>query len=166
MVFLISCKNMFSSVVLRLPSSILSLSKHGFTWFWLYNFWIHILSRLDDAIEILEYVVGIREEKLGTAHPDVDDEKRRLAELLKEAGRVSNRKAKSLVTLLDTNSQIPKTKPTRYDWWWCWCVQPCKLGHLKKWVVRLDFFRGHCYSFGSHYNFFFSTMIVLFVLPF
>eukprot|EP00268_Persea_americana_P024634 TRINITY_DN2406_c0_g1_i6.p1 TRINITY_DN2406_c0_g1~~TRINITY_DN2406_c0_g1_i6.p1 ORF type:complete len:735 (+),score=191.90 TRINITY_DN2406_c0_g1_i6:361-2565(+) len=73
------------------------------------------MGRLDDAIEILEYVVGIREEKLGTAHPDVDDEKRRLAELLKEAGRVSNRKAKSLVTLLDTNSQIPKTKPTRYD---------------------------------------------------
>lgn len=60
---------------------------------------------MDDAIEVLEYVVGMREEKLGTANPDVDDEKRRLAELLKEAGRVRNRKARSLETLLDVNSQ-------------------------------------------------------------
>lgn len=64
--------------------------------------------RLDEAIEILEYVVGIREEKLGTANPDVDDEKRRLAELLKEAGRVRNRKARSLETLLDTKQNIIK----------------------------------------------------------
>ncbi|KAF8399721.1 hypothetical protein HHK36_015591 [Tetracentron sinense] len=62
------------------------------------------MGRLDDAIEILEFVVEMREEKLGTANPDVDDEKRRLAELLKEAGRVRNRKARSLETLLDTNS--------------------------------------------------------------
>ncbi|KAK9104474.1 hypothetical protein Scep_021318 [Stephania cephalantha] len=67
------------------------------------------MGRLEDAIEILEYVVGMREEKLGTANPDVDDEKRRLTELLKEAGRVRNRKARSLETLLDTNSHtIPK----------------------------------------------------------
>lgn len=63
------------------------------------------MYRLDDAIEILEYVVGMREEKLGTANPDVDDEKRRLAELLKEAGRVRNRKTRSLETLLDVNPQ-------------------------------------------------------------
>ncbi|KAG2678921.1 hypothetical protein I3843_11G026700 [Carya illinoinensis] len=61
------------------------------------------VGRLDDAIEILEHVVGTREEKLGTANPDVDDEKRRLAELLKEAGRARNRKARSLETLLDAN---------------------------------------------------------------
>lgn len=66
----------------------------------------NFLHRLDDAIEILEYVVGMREEKLGTANPDVDDEKRRLAELLKEAGRVRNRKPRSLETLLDANTQI------------------------------------------------------------
>jgi hypothetical protein len=48
----------------------------------------------------------MREEKLGTANPDVDDEKQRLVELLKEAGRVRNRKSKSLVTLLDANFQI------------------------------------------------------------
>ncbi|GFZ17474.1 tetratricopeptide repeat (TPR)-like superfamily protein [Actinidia rufa] len=61
------------------------------------------VGRLDDAIEILEHVVGMREEKLGTANPDVDDEKKRLAELLKEAGRVRSRKARSLETLLDAN---------------------------------------------------------------
>uniref|UniRef100_A0A5B6Z3Y8 Uncharacterized protein n=1 Tax=Davidia involucrata TaxID=16924 RepID=A0A5B6Z3Y8_DAVIN len=61
------------------------------------------IGRLDDAIKILEHVVGMREEKLGTANPDVDDEKKRLAELLKEAGRVRNRKARSLENLLDVN---------------------------------------------------------------
>lgn len=60
--------------------------------------------RLDDAIEVLEHVVGTREEKLGTANPDVDDEKRRLAELLREAGRVRNRSNRSLENLLDSNS--------------------------------------------------------------
>ncbi|KAK6153314.1 hypothetical protein DH2020_012953 [Rehmannia glutinosa] len=61
------------------------------------------VGRLDDAIEILEFVVGMREEKLGTANPDVDDEKKRLAELLKEAGKVRNRKNRSLENLLDSN---------------------------------------------------------------
>ncbi|KAK4778708.1 hypothetical protein SAY86_006236 [Trapa natans] len=63
------------------------------------------LGRLDDAIKLLEYVVGMREEKLGTANPDVDDEKRRLTELLKEAGRVRSRKGRSLENLLDANPQ-------------------------------------------------------------
>lgn len=47
--------------------------------------------------------MGMREERLGTANPDVDDEKKRLAELLKEAGRVRNRKARSLENLIDAN---------------------------------------------------------------
>ncbi|KAF7134647.1 hypothetical protein RHSIM_Rhsim08G0171400 [Rhododendron simsii] len=64
------------------------------------------VGRLDDAIEILEHVVGMREEKLGTANPDVDDEKKRLAELLKDAGRVRSRKATSLENLLDANPHI------------------------------------------------------------
>ena len=58
---------------------------------------------MDDAIEILEHVVEIREEKLGTAGLDVDDEKKRLAELLKEAGKVRSKKARSLMNLLDSN---------------------------------------------------------------
>ncbi|KAL1814678.1 hypothetical protein ACET3Z_017252 [Daucus carota] len=66
------------------------------------------IGRLDDAIELLEYVVGMREEKLGTANPDVDDEKKRLAELLKEAGRARNRKARSLENLLDANPHAIK----------------------------------------------------------
>ncbi|KAL2515763.1 Tetratricopeptide repeat (TPR)-like superfamily protein [Forsythia ovata] len=61
------------------------------------------IGRLDDAIEILELIVGMREEKLGTANPDVEDEKKRLAELLKQSGRARNRKNRSLETLLDTN---------------------------------------------------------------
>ncbi|KAG6475119.1 protein KINESIN LIGHT CHAIN-RELATED 1-like isoform X1 [Zingiber officinale] len=71
------------------------------------------MGRLDEAIEILEYVLRLREEKLGTANPDVDDEKRRLAELLKEAGRVRNRKIRSLKTLLDTNPQTVTNDATR-----------------------------------------------------
>ncbi|KAF5740370.1 Tetratricopeptide repeat-like superfamily protein [Tripterygium wilfordii] len=62
------------------------------------------MGRLDEAIEILEQLVGMREEKLGTANPDVHEEKRRLAELLKEAGRVRSRKSRSLEKLLDANS--------------------------------------------------------------
>uniref|UniRef100_A0A1D1XTQ9 Nephrocystin-3 n=1 Tax=Anthurium amnicola TaxID=1678845 RepID=A0A1D1XTQ9_9ARAE len=71
------------------------------------------LGRVEDAIEVLEYVLKLREEKLGTANPDVDDEKKRLAELLKEAGRNRNRKAKSLENLLDTNAQRVKKEGTR-----------------------------------------------------
>ncbi|KAB5521122.1 hypothetical protein DKX38_025441 [Salix brachista] len=49
-----------------------------------------VRTLLDDAIEILDCVVGLREKKLGAANPDVDDEKQWLVELLKEAGRVRN----------------------------------------------------------------------------
>lgn len=58
-------------------------------------------NRWDDAIELLESVVVLREEKLGTADPVVDDEKRRLAELLREAGKVRRRESRSLETLFD-----------------------------------------------------------------
>lgn len=63
-----------------------------------------IVCRTGDAIEILEYIVEMREEKLGTANPDVEDEKQRLATLLKEAGMVRTRKSRSLETLLVKNS--------------------------------------------------------------
>lgn len=71
-------------------------SPHGF---------LILYFRLDDAIQILEQVVSTREEKLGTANPGVDDEKRRLGELLKEAGRVRSKKVRSLENLLDGNSR-------------------------------------------------------------
>lgn len=63
---------------------------------------------MGDAIEILEYVLKLREEKLGIANPDFEDEKRRLAELLKEAGKTRDRKAKSLENLIDPNSKRTK----------------------------------------------------------
>ncbi|XAR51862.1 hypothetical protein NMG60_11006627 [Bertholletia excelsa] len=70
------------------------------------------MGRPGDAIEILEYVVGMREEKLGTANPDVDEERRRLADLLKEAGMVRNRH-RSLETLLENNLQAVTKDGTR-----------------------------------------------------
>ncbi|PHT92193.1 hypothetical protein T459_00075 [Capsicum annuum] len=71
------------------------------------------LGRVEDAIEILEYVLKLREEKLGTANPDFDDEKKRLAELLKEAGKSRNKKAKSLENLIDPTSKTTKKETSR-----------------------------------------------------
>ncbi|KAF2313403.1 hypothetical protein GH714_010808 [Hevea brasiliensis] len=71
------------------------------------------MGRVDDAIENLEYVLKLREEKLGTANPDFEDEKNRLAELLKEAGRARNKKAKSLENLIDKNSKKTKKESTK-----------------------------------------------------
>ncbi|GAV68686.1 TPR_7 domain-containing protein/TPR_12 domain-containing protein [Cephalotus follicularis] len=71
------------------------------------------MGRVEDAIEILEYVLKLREEKLGIANPDFEDEKNRLAELLKEAGRARNRKTKSLENLIDPNSRRTKKDVTK-----------------------------------------------------
>ncbi|KAL3645529.1 Protein KINESIN LIGHT CHAIN-RELATED 1 [Castilleja foliolosa] len=75
------------------------------------------MGRTEDAIEILEYVLKLREEKLGTANSDFDDEKKRLAELLKEAGRSRNKKAKSLENLIDPNSKRTNKKGTSSKKW-------------------------------------------------
>ncbi|KAL3619518.1 Protein KINESIN LIGHT CHAIN-RELATED 1 [Castilleja foliolosa] len=75
------------------------------------------MGRIEDAIEILEYVLKLREEKLGTANSDFDDEKKRLAELLKEAGRSRNKKAKSLENLIDPNSKRTNKKETSSKKW-------------------------------------------------
>ncbi|XP_038906715.1 protein KINESIN LIGHT CHAIN-RELATED 1-like [Benincasa hispida] len=61
------------------------------------------MGSVEEAIEILEHILKVREEMLGTANPEVDEEKRRLEELLKEAGRARNKKAKSLQILLGSN---------------------------------------------------------------
>ncbi|XP_030500435.1 protein KINESIN LIGHT CHAIN-RELATED 1 [Cannabis sativa] len=71
------------------------------------------MGRVQDAIEILEYVLKLREEKLGIANPDFEDEKRRLAELLKEAGKTRDRKAKSLENLIDPTSKKTKKEVTK-----------------------------------------------------
>ncbi|GMH22632.1 hypothetical protein Nepgr_024475 [Nepenthes gracilis] len=74
-------------------------------------------GRTEDAIETLEYVLKLREEELGTANPDFDNEKYRLTELLKQAGRSSNRKAKSLENLIDPNSKKRSKKVTTKKRW-------------------------------------------------
>ena len=61
----------------------------------------------------MEYVLKLREEKLGIANPDFEDEKSRLAELLKEAGKARNKKAKSLENLIDPNSRRTKKESTK-----------------------------------------------------
>ncbi|KAG6730351.1 hypothetical protein I3843_01G073400 [Carya illinoinensis] len=68
------------------------------------------MGRVEDAIEILEFILKARKEKLGTANPDVEDEKKRLAKLLKEAGRDRTKKGKSLENLLDSNSHRLKDR--------------------------------------------------------
>lgn len=69
--------------------------------------------RVEDAIEILEYILKVREEQLGTANPDVDDEKKRLTQLLREVGRSRNKKGKSLENLLGFNSLRRKKEQTK-----------------------------------------------------
>lgn len=61
-------------------------------------------------------MLKLREEKLGIANPDFEDEKSRLAELLKEAGRTRNRKAKSLENLIDPNSSKRTKKEGTKRW--------------------------------------------------
>ncbi|XP_073038194.1 protein KINESIN LIGHT CHAIN-RELATED 2-like [Primulina eburnea] len=58
------------------------------------------MGRTSDAIHILDYVVEMREEKLGTTNSSVEDEKRRLSVLLKELGMVSGRRSKSVEALI------------------------------------------------------------------
>ncbi|XP_031486702.1 protein KINESIN LIGHT CHAIN-RELATED 3-like [Nymphaea colorata] len=58
------------------------------------------MGRGDDAINLLERVVDEEENRLGTAHPDVEHTRQWLADMLKEAGRSRSRKAHTLKDLL------------------------------------------------------------------
>ncbi|KAA3475203.1 Tetratricopeptide repeat (TPR)-like superfamily protein [Gossypium australe] len=58
------------------------------------------------AIEILKYILKIREEKPGMENPNVDDKKISLA-------AIRNRKGKSLENLLNANSYRTKMKSTK-----------------------------------------------------
>jgi len=60
------------------------------------------MGRMDDAITLLEVIVEVKEEGLGTVHPDIEDERQRLTELLKETGRPYVRKMNTLQDLLST----------------------------------------------------------------
>lgn len=60
------------------------------------------MGRTDDAITLLEVILEVKEERLGTVHPDVEHERKRLTELLKETGRPHARKLSTLQDLLST----------------------------------------------------------------
>lgn len=53
----------------------------------------------------------MKEERLGTVHPEVDEERTRLSELLKEAGRSRVRKTNTLEELL----LISNVESSRYQ---------------------------------------------------
>lgn len=46
------------------------------------------LGRSDDAIRLLEEIVDVNEGRLGTVHPDVEEDRQRLEELLNETGHM------------------------------------------------------------------------------
>ncbi|KAH7372490.1 hypothetical protein KP509_17G006700 [Ceratopteris richardii] len=69
------------------------------------------LGRIDEAIGALQHVVEVREEELGTANSDVEDERNRLSELLKEAGRIRSRRLNNTLGLL----MHPKSKPSAFS---------------------------------------------------
>lgn len=58
------------------------------------------LGRSEEAICLLEHVLEVKEERLGTVHPEVEEERNRLAQLLREAGRSRVRKTNTLEELL------------------------------------------------------------------
>lgn len=60
------------------------------------------LGRLDEATQLLEDVLQAKEDKLGTVHPDVHDDRERLQELLKDVGRTYTPKSRRLEELLLT----------------------------------------------------------------
>lgn len=62
------------------------------------------LGRSGEAIELLENILEVKEERLGTVHPEVEDERHRLMQLLREAGRNRVRKTNTLEELLLLNT--------------------------------------------------------------
>lgn len=62
------------------------------------------LGRSGEAIDLLENILEVKEERLGTVHPEVEEERHRLMQLLKEAGRDRVRKTNTLEELLLLNT--------------------------------------------------------------
>ncbi|XP_002989709.2 protein KINESIN LIGHT CHAIN-RELATED 1 [Selaginella moellendorffii] len=58
------------------------------------------LGRVEDAIDLLQVVLRSQEERLGTVHPDVVDERLRLEQMLRETGKPLVRKTSTLEELL------------------------------------------------------------------
>lgn len=68
-------------------------------------------DKLNDTNGILEYLVSMREEKLETANPNVNDDKQRLVKLLKEAGRVQNKKTSNWQGRRRIKLELASVKP-------------------------------------------------------
>lgn len=63
------------------------------------------LGRLEDAIAVLQYTLEAREDMHGMAEMEVEDERARLAELMKEAGRPKIRRYQSILdSTIQTNA--------------------------------------------------------------
>ncbi|KAG6557807.1 hypothetical protein Mapa_000574 [Marchantia paleacea] len=58
------------------------------------------LGRTHDAISLLETILEVKEDRLGTIHPEVEDERERLTVLLNEVGRSRKRRSNTLEELL------------------------------------------------------------------
>ncbi|KAH7427910.1 hypothetical protein KP509_10G066700 [Ceratopteris richardii] len=63
------------------------------------------LGRSEEAIDLLEKILEVKEERLGTVHPEVEAERHRLMQLLREAGRDRVRKTNTLEELLLLNTK-------------------------------------------------------------
>jgi len=68
-----------------------------------------LVIRIEDAITLLE-MLEVKEEKLGTMHLDVQDDRQRLHELLNQQGRItSHKKSWKLVELLSNARKVFQT---------------------------------------------------------
>ena len=67
--------------------------------------------RSDEAIHLLESILDVKEEKLGTVHLEVDSERCRLLQHLKEVGRDRVRKTNTLEELLLLTNKNIHRKP-------------------------------------------------------
>jgi hypothetical protein len=71
---------------------------------------LDLVIRIEDAITLLEEMLEVKEEKLGTMHPDVQDDRQRLHELLNQQGRMtSHKKSRKLVELLSNARKVFQT---------------------------------------------------------
>ncbi|CAM6045075.1 unnamed protein product [Sphagnum compactum] len=68
------------------------------------------LGRIEDAITLLEEMLEVKEEKLGTMHPYVQDDHQCLHELLNQQGRSTrHKKFRKLVELLSNARKVFQT---------------------------------------------------------
>ncbi len=71
---------------------------------------LDLVFRIEDAITLLEEMLEVKEEKLGTMHPDVQDDRQCWHELLNQQGRItSHKKSRKLAELLSNARKVFQT---------------------------------------------------------